>query len=123
MACSDGIFLGSRPHPRGWGAFARLLGRHTRELADWTWGEAALHLAGHACRRFGLAGRGLLRPDYAADIVVVDPLRVGDRATFDAPRQAAEGIDQVLVNGAFVLRDGRLTGEKAGRALRFGLVV
>lgn len=122
MASSDGIFLGSRPHPRGWGAFARLLGRHTRELGDWTWGMAALHLAGHACRRFGLSGRGLLRPDYAADIVVVDPLRVGDRATFDNPRQAAEGIDQVLVNGVFVLRDGSLTGEKTGRVLHFGKV-
>ena len=62
LAGSDGIFLGSKPHPRGWGAFARFLGVHTRTLGDWTWGTAALHLSGHAARRFGLTDRGLIRP-------------------------------------------------------------
>src|ERR1700751_865427 len=57
LAGSDGILLGRWAHPRAWGAFARLLGRHTRELGDWTWGQAAVHLAGHAARRVGLAGR------------------------------------------------------------------
>ncbi len=51
MAGSDGIFRGSFPHPRGWGAFARYLGRHTRELGDYTWPEAIAHLSSHAARR------------------------------------------------------------------------
>src|SRR2546430_759780 len=54
MAGSDGILLGSRPHPRAWGTFARLLARHTRELGDWTSGQAAVHLAGHPARRGAL---------------------------------------------------------------------
>ena len=116
----DGILLGRWPHPRGWGAFARLLGRHTRELGDWTWGQAAVHLAGHAARRFGLAGRGLLRPGSHADVAIVNPATVQDQADYANPRQPARGIHHVLVNGRFALRDGKLTGEHPGRALKRG---
>jgi N-acyl-D-amino-acid deacylase len=118
LAGSDGILLGRRPHPRGWGAFARLLGRHTRELGDWTWGQAAVHLAGHAARRFGLAGRGLLRPGNHADVAVVNPAAVQDQADYADPRRPARGINHVLVNGRFALRDGELTGETPGQAIR-----
>jgi len=117
---SDGILLGRAPHPRAWGTFARLLGRHTRELGDWSWGQAALHLAGHPARRFGLAGRGLLRPGYVADVVVLDPAAVTDTATYSRPRSLAEGVDHVLVSGQFALRDGELAGARPGRALRRG---
>ncbi|AXI81771.1 N-acyl-D-amino-acid deacylase family protein [Peterkaempfera bronchialis] len=120
MAGSDGILLGSRPHPRGWGTFARLLGRHTRELADWSWGEAALHLAGHPARRFGLAGRGIVRSGLVADLAVVDPAGVTDRAEYADPRRPADGVDHVLVGGQFVLRDRALTGARPGRGLRRG---
>jgi N-acyl-D-amino-acid deacylase len=120
MAGSDGILLGGHPHPRGWGAFARLLARYTRELGDWTWGQAALHLAGHPARRFALAGRGLLRPGQAADVVVLDPAAVADLADYALPRRPADGVEHVLVNGELALRDGRLTGARPGRALRRG---
>ena len=118
LAGSDGILLGRWPHPRGWGAFARLLGRHTRELGDWTWGQAAVHLAGHAARRFGLAGRGLLRPGSYADVAVVNPATVQDQADYPNPRRPARGIHHVLVNGRFALRDGQLTGETPGQGVR-----
>jgi N-acyl-D-amino-acid deacylase len=114
---SDGIYRGGHPHPRGYGAFARLLGRHVRELGDWTWAEAVVHLASRPAARFGLAGRGLVRPGYAADLVLLDPATVGDRATYDAPRELAVGIADVLVGGVPVLADGRLTGALTGRAL------
>jgi N-acyl-D-amino-acid deacylase len=117
LAGSDGILLGRWAHPRGWGAFARLLGRHTRELGDWTWGQAAVHLAGHAARRFGLAGRGLLRPGSHADVAVVNPGTVADQADYTRPRRPATGIDHVLVNGRFALRDGELTGDHPGGGL------
>ncbi|WP_283135695.1 N-acyl-D-amino-acid deacylase family protein [Rhizohabitans arisaemae] len=120
MAGSDGIFTGSHPHPRGWGAFARLLGRHTRDLGDWTWGEAAWHLSGHAAERFGLSDRGFLREGQVADIAVVDPDRIADRADYHDPRSLAEGVDDVIVNGEFVLRHGHRTGARSGRALRRG---
>src|SRR5205823_667558 len=115
-----GILLGSRPHPRAWGAFARFLGRHTRELGDWHWGEAAVHLAGHAARRFGLADRGLLRRGLVADVVALDPRTITDRATYEEPRRPADGVAHVLVNGVLALRAGELTGATPGRALHRG---
>ena len=118
MTGSDGVFRGRFPHPRGWGAFARLLGVHTRELGDYSWGEASLHLAGHAARRFGLGDRGMLRPGMAADVVVFDPNTVADVATYENPRQPARGVTHVLVNGKEVFREGHLTHSNPGRALR-----
>jgi N-acyl-D-amino-acid deacylase len=120
VAGSDGIYVGSRPHPRAWGTFARLLRRHTGEGREYTWAAAAHHLAGHTAHRFGLAQRGLVRRGYAADLAIVDPARVTDRATYAQPRQPADGIDDVIVNGEFVLRDGHLTGVRSGRGLRRG---
>lgn len=120
MACSDGIYLGGHPHPRGWGAFARFLGRHTRELGDWDWRTAAFHLSGHPARRFGLNGRGELTSGRVADIAVVDPETVSDTATYEDPRQLAVGVTDVVVAGDLVLADGATTGVASGRALRRG---
>jgi N-acyl-D-amino-acid deacylase len=120
MAGSDGIFGGGFPHPRGWGSFARYLGRHTRELGDYTWGEAITHLATHAARRFRLTDRGLIRAGFVADIAVFDPKTVCDKATYAAGRTLAEGVDHVLVNGRLALENGRPTGATPGRALRRG---
>jgi N-acyl-D-amino-acid deacylase len=120
MAGSDGIFCGGFPHPRGWGSFARYLGRHTRELGDYTWSEAVTHLSTHAARRFRLTDRGMIRPGFAADLAVVDPSSVIDRSTYAAGRSLAEGVEHVVVNGALVLENGAPTGATPGRALRRG---
>ncbi len=118
MAGSDGIFCGGYPHPRGWGAFARYLGRHTRDLGDYSWAEAVTHLSAHAARRFGLHDRGLLRPGFAADIAVFDPVTIADRSTYAAGRATAIGVDHVIVNGCLALEAGEPTGATPGRALR-----
>ncbi|WP_020541488.1 N-acyl-D-amino-acid deacylase family protein [Nonomuraea coxensis] len=115
---SDGIYVGGHPHPRGFGAFARFLGRHVRELGDWTWEQAVVHLAAHPARRFGLSDRGLVRAGFAADLVVIDPRTVADRATYAEPRELATGIADVLVSGVPVLAGGELTSALTGRALR-----
>jgi N-acyl-D-amino-acid deacylase len=120
MAGSDGIFRGGFPHPRGWGAFARYLGYHTRQLGDYSWSEAVTHLATHAARRFRLTDRGVIRPGFVADIAVFDPGTVIDRSTYAAGRTLAEGVDHVLVNGTPVLVSGEPTGATPGRALRRG---
>jgi N-acyl-D-amino-acid deacylase len=120
MASSDAIFLGRHPHPRGWGAFARLLGRHVRELGDWTWGQAAYHLSGHAARRFRLAGRGTVAPGHIADLAVIDPGQIADTATYDTPARTARGVRHVVVSGEAAVRDGTVRGVNAGRALRRG---
>lgn len=120
MAGSDGIFQGGFPHPRGWGAFARYLGYHTRTLGDYDWAEAVTHLSAHAARRYRLTDRGMLRPGFAADIAVFDPATVTDRSTYANGRALAEGVHHVLVNGVVVLLDGEPTGATPGRALRRG---
>jgi len=120
MAGSDGIYCGGFPHPRGWGAFARFLGYHTRELGDYSWPEAVTHLATHAARRFRLTDRGLIRPGFVADIAVIDPASVKDHSTYAAGRTLAEGVVHVLVNGTLALENGEPTGATPGRSLRRG---
>ncbi|MFD2025988.1 N-acyl-D-amino-acid deacylase family protein [Promicromonospora aerolata] len=117
LAGSDAIFWGGRPHPRGWGAFARLLDEHVRR-GSWSWWDAAEHLSARAARRFGLAGRGDISPGGVADIALVDPGRVRDEATYEAPRTPASGIEDVLVGGVPVLAGGQLTGATPGHGLR-----
>ncbi len=111
---------GGRPHPRGWGAFARFLAEHVRTLGDWTWHDAVTHLSARPAARFGLAGRGAVAPGAVADLALVDPDRVRDEATYEDPRRPASGVDDVLVAGARVLRDGALTDARPGRPLRPG---
>jgi N-acyl-D-amino-acid deacylase len=117
LAGSDAIYWGGRPHPRGWGAFARLLDEHVRR-GSWTWWDAAEHLSARAARRFALTGRGEIVPGGVADIALVDPGRVRDEATYEAPRTPASGIEDVLVGGVPVLAAGRLTGATPGHGLR-----
>lgn len=117
LAGSDAIYWGGSPHPRGWGAFARLLDEHVRR-GSWSWWDAAEHLSARAARRFGLADRGQLVPGAVADLALVDPGRVRDEATYEAPRTPAVGIEDVLVGGVPVLAAGRLTGATPGHGLR-----
>lgn len=118
MASSDGIYMGTHPHPRGWGAFARFLAQHVRG-GDWTWEQAAVHMSAAAARRFGMTDRGTIAVGKRADLVVLDPDRVTDHASYDHPRQLATGVEEVLVNGRRVWSDGERTGVLAGRALRY----
>jgi N-acyl-D-amino-acid deacylase len=120
MAGSDGIYTGSRPHPRGCGCFARYLGHYVRETHTWTLEEAVQHLAAHGAQRFGLRDRGLLRPGMAADVVIFDPDEIADRSTYEDGRPLAVGMRHVVVNGTVVLEDGRRTAALPGRALRRG---
>jgi N-acyl-D-amino-acid deacylase len=119
MAGSDGIFTGSRPHPRGTGCFARYLGHHVRE-GTWSLETAVQRLAAHAAGRFGLVDRGLLRPGMAADVVVFDEAAIADRSTFEDGKPLAVGATHVLVNGELVLHGGQRTAALPGRALRRG---
>jgi len=118
MAGSDGIYVGGRPHPRGYGCFARYLGHYVRETQTWSLEEAVSKLSLHAARRFGLKDRGFLREGLAADMVVFDPDRIRDRATYEDGKQLAEGMEHVIVNGELVLDAGKRTRALPGRALR-----
>jgi N-acyl-D-amino-acid deacylase len=118
MAGSDGIVVGDRPHPRAWGTFARYLSEYVRELGLVRLEEMVRKMTGLPAQRLGLVDRGLIRPGFAADVVCFDALHVRDRATYEHPRQAPDGIPYVLVNGEVVVDNHQHTGKKPGRVLR-----
>ena len=118
MGGSDGILVGDRPHPRAWGTFPRYLARYTRELGLLGLEDCVAHLTGRPAARLKLTDRGLVREGYAADLVLFDPDRIADTATFTEPRQQAAGIDYVLVNGQLAIDEAAPTGSRSGRALR-----
>ncbi len=104
-------------HPRGYGTFPRVLGRLVRE-GIFPLAEAVHKMTGLPARTFRLVRRGLLREGWFADIVVFDPQRVFDPATYEEPRQYPAGIECVMVNGKITVQNGKHTGERAGRVLR-----
>jgi N-acyl-D-amino-acid deacylase len=123
--CSDeeapaprGAFLRRHPHPRGYGSFARFLGRYVRDQKLMPLQEAIRRLTSLPATHFRLRDRGRLVPGGLADVVVFDPRRVEDHATFADPHRFATGVEHVVVNGEAVLRGGRLTQARPGRVVR-----
>ncbi|MGE5486993.1 MAG: N-acyl-D-amino-acid deacylase family protein [bacterium] len=120
MVASDGeisVFGEAAPHPRSYGTFARVLGRYVRERKLLTLQEAVRKMTSLPASRVGLNDRGRIAEGMRADVVVFDPARIADRATFTAPHQYAEGVRDVLVNGRPVLLGGVMTGERPGAVL------
>jgi N-acyl-D-amino-acid deacylase len=119
---SDGWTLspraGGRPHPRSYGTYARVLGHYVRDERILGLEEAVRKMTSLPAQRLGQFDRGVIRPGCAADLVVFDPDRVADCATFQDPHQFCAGVSHVVVNGQVVIDDGRDTGVAAGRVLR-----
>jgi N-acyl-D-amino-acid deacylase len=113
----EGVFLKSMPHPRAYGNFARLLGKYVREEKLLPLEAAIRKLTSLPATNLGLDRRGLLREGYFADVVILDPETIADRATYEKPHQYAVGVRDVFVNGVQVLKDGEHTGALPGRAL------
>ncbi|MBN3813198.1 D-aminoacylase [Paraburkholderia sp. Ac-20347] len=120
MVGSDGLPNDPLPHPRLWGAFPRVLGHYARDEQLLPLEEAVRKMTGLSARRYGLAQRGEVHVGWHADLVLFDPAKVRDAATFDKPQQVAEGIDAVWVNGVLSYRDGQPTGERAGHFVARG---
>ena len=108
----------ARPHPRNYGAFARLLAYHVRERRTMDLAQAVRKMTSMPADQMGLGDRGRIARGKKADLLVFDPARVKDEATFEQPHQYASGIPHVIVNGVFVVENGRHTGAKPGQALR-----
>jgi N-acyl-D-aspartate/D-glutamate deacylase len=107
-----------RPHPRGYGNTARVLAKYVREDRVLSLALAVRKMSAVPAAHFGFARRGLIRPGYHADLVVFDPARVQDEATFDQPHAYPTGMPHVIVNGVFVVRDGAHTDARPGQILR-----
>jgi N-acyl-D-amino-acid deacylase len=115
---AEGVFLKSSAHPRTYGNVARLLGHYVRDEKVIPLEEAVRKLTSLPAGNLKIRDRGLLKPGYFADVVVFDPAKIADHATYDKPHQYATGVRQVFVNGVQVLKDGEPTGAAAGRVVR-----
>jgi N-acyl-D-amino-acid deacylase len=117
-ASTGGVFTLSNHHPRAFGNFARVLGKYVREDKVATLPDAIRRLSAFPAENLGIKDRGRLKAGHFADVVVFDPAKVADHATFDKPHQYATGVRDVFVNGTQVLKDGEHTGAKPGRVVR-----
>ena len=120
MIASDAgvVKLGSGvPHPRAYGTNARVLGRYVRERHTLPLEEAIRRMTSLPAQRFNLSNRGLLRPGYAADVVIFDEKTIADQATYEQPHAYATGISWALVNGTPVIENGQHTGQHPGQLL------
>jgi len=105
-------------HPRCFGAFTRFLGKYVREKQILSWEEAIYKITGGPAEKLGLKDRGLIKEGYWADLVLFNPKKIIDKATFENPYQYSGGIDYVFVNGKTAIEKGVYTGERAGRVLK-----
>ena len=114
----EGLFLASNNHPRAYGSFARFLGKYVRDEQVTTLPDAIRRLTRLPAANWKLRDRGCLDPGCRADIVIFDPARIADHATFAEPRRFATGVRDVFVNGVQVLANGEHTGARPGQVVR-----
>ena len=108
------------PHPRSYGTNARVLAEFVRNRKVLTLEDAIRRMTSLPARTFGFRDRGLIREGFAADLLIFDPAKVRDKATYTEPHQYTEGIDYALVNGVVMVEEGKLTGKRGGRVIRHG---
>ncbi|MCI2424773.1 D-aminoacylase [Candidatus Acetothermia bacterium] len=113
----EGPLSKGKPHPRSYGTFPRILGKYVREEKVLTLEDAVRKMTFLPAQKLKLRDRGVLKQEYKADIVVFDPEKVKDRATYTYPHQQPEGILYVLVNGEIAVEEGKYVGKTAGKVL------
>ncbi|WP_245921372.1 N-acyl-D-amino-acid deacylase family protein [Bowmanella denitrificans] len=121
MIGSDGLPCDPSPHPRLWGSFPRVLGHYARDKGLLPMALAVHKMTGLSAQEFMLHGRGQVKPGYQADLVLFDPARIRDKASFIEPKQASDGILKVWVNGQLSYENFQqptLTGLRAGQFLQ-----
>jgi hypothetical protein len=107
-----------KAHPRGYGSFARILGKYVRDEHVLTMEDAIRKFTSLPAQQVKLENRGLLRPGYFADITIFNPATVKDVATFEDPNRTSVGFEYVFVNGVLALEHDKVTGQMGGRPLR-----
>jgi N-acyl-D-amino-acid deacylase len=114
----EGDFLKSPTHPRTYGNFARVIAKYVRDEKVITLQEAVRKLSGLPASNLSIRDRGLLKAGYFADVVVFDPAKVQDHATFEKPHQLSTGVNDVWINGVRALKGGEATRQWSGRVIR-----
>jgi N-acyl-D-amino-acid deacylase len=114
----DGPLFEPHTHPRAFGSMARFLGHYVRDLQLLPLEQAIRKITSMPAQREHLAGRGLIKEGFWADITIFDPDAITDKATYTQPAQLAEGVKYVIVNGQIAFENGKLTGAMPGRALK-----
>ena len=117
MAVNPEMKFMSKPHPRFYGTFPRVLAVYVREQKVLTLPDAVRKMTSLPAQILGLTDRGSLRPGMAADITIFDPEKISDRATYADPTQYPAGIPYVIVNGVVVIDQGKHSGALPGRVL------
>jgi len=114
----EGLLGQEHPHPRAYGTFPRILRKYVREEKQLTLADAIRKFTALPAQRMRLTDRGVLKEGMWADVVVFDPEKIADKATFEDPNQFSVGMDYVLVNGVPVIAEGKMTGALPGKVLR-----
>lgn len=114
---TEGVASAGNPHPRAYGTFSKALGPLARDGELFRLEEAVRKMTSLPAGQVGLADRGRIAPGFAADLVCFDPASVADQATYTEPHRYSRGFRHIMVNGRFVLHDGRITDELPGRIL------
>ncbi|MFL6301498.1 MAG: amidohydrolase family protein [Terriglobales bacterium] len=114
----DGILGESKTHPRAYGTFPRILGKYVRDEKNLTMADAIRKFTSLPAQRMKLRDRGLIKPNYFADITIFNPDTVKDVATYEDSNRPSQGIEYVIVNGVISIDHGKLTGQTGGRPLR-----
>ena len=114
----EGLLASEHPHPRAYGTFPRVLRKYVREEKDLTLADAIRKFSALPAQRMRLTDRGVLKLGMWGDVVVFDPEKITDKATFEEPNQLSVGMEYVLVNGVPVIAEGKMTGALPGKVLR-----
>lgn len=113
-----GILGKAHPHPRAYGTFPQIIQKYVEQQHVLTLPDAIRKFTSLPAQRMGLSQRGVIKVGMYADLVVFDPAKVRDTATFEQPNQLARGMDYVIVNGVPVIADGKMTHALPGKVLR-----
>jgi N-acyl-D-amino-acid deacylase len=118
MIGTDGIDVGSKPHPRAWGTYPRILDEYVNKLSIISLENAIYKMTKLPAKKFGIKNRGEIKNNFWADLLIFDQKKIKDHATFIDPKNGPSGVEYVFVNGKKSVVNGMILEEYAGSTIR-----